>query len=183
MHLLAIDTATGTFSLALYDSENQLEFFVSEEPNKQAENLIPEVEALLARHGLVYDDLDRIAANIGPGSFTGLRIGLAAMKAWELVLDAKMVAVTALEAAALQKGGGDVTLDARRGQAFMQEFDANLQPLSEPQMEDYVGEFDEPANADWLAKVALMKIAAGADLGEIKPLYIRDADAKLPSVK
>lgn len=183
MYLLAIDTATGNFSLALYSDVKRLELFEAREANKQAENLIPEIEALLARHELEYSELNYIAANIGPGSFTGLRIGLAAVKALELVLPFTPIAVTSLEAAALQKGGGEVHLDARRGGAFAQNFDLNLQAISESELIDYIGEFDEPANADFIAQMALHKLKIGAELGEIKPLYIREADAKLPKAE
>ena len=179
--LLAIDTCTGSFSLALFNGMDLLECYVSPEANKQAELLVPEIEALLARHDLDYGDLDFFAANIGPGSFTGLRIGLSALKAWGLVLSAKAIAVTSLEAAAWAKGGGLITLDARRGQAFQQKFDPSAHALSEPAMIDYVGEFDLPANAEAVGRMALWKLECGANLGEIRPLYIRDADAKLPA--
>lgn len=179
--LLAIDTAGGQFSLALFSGGKLLELFVAQESNKQAENLVPEVEALLARHQLSYQQLTHIAANVGPGSFTGLRIGLAAVKAWQLVLPTQAVAVTSLEAAAFVKGGGDVCLDARRGQAFVQKFDANLNALTQLQMVDYVGGFDAPANAEAVGRVVLQKISSGVVEGKISPLYIRDADAKLPA--
>ena len=179
--LLAIDTCTGSFSLALFADDKLLECYVSPEPNKQAELLVPEIEALLARHELDYENLDFFAANIGPGSFTGLRIGLSVVKAWGLVVPATAIAVTSLEAVAYVKGGGDVLLDARRGQAFQQKFDDKLNALSEPVMIDYIGEFDEPTNAEAVGRVALNKLASGANLGEIRPLYIRDADAKLPA--
>jgi tRNA threonylcarbamoyl adenosine modification protein YeaZ len=182
MNLLAIDTAGSNFSLALYQNAEMLEIYISPHANNQAEMLVPEIEALLARHNFGYADLDFFAANVGPGSFTGLRIGLSVVKAWGLVLPAKAIAVTSLEAVAMLKGGGEVVLDARRGQAFQQKFDANLQALSEAELIDYVGEFankfDAPANADWVAKAALHKLATGADLGVIRPLYSREADAK-----
>lgn len=180
-NLLAIDTASGEFSLALYKGDERLEFFNSGEANKQAENLVPEVEAILARHSLEYADLKYVAANIGPGSFTGLRIGLAVVKAWELLLPFTPIAVTSLEAAAMKKGGGEVHLDARRGQVFCQSFDAEMRPLSAPKLFDYDGEFDSVADADWVAKAALHKLKNGAELGRISPLYIRDADAKKPA--
>ena len=179
--LLAIDTCTGSFSLALFAGDDLLECYVSPEANKQAELLVPEIEALLARHNLTYTDLDFFAANIGPGSFTGLRIGLSVVKAWGLVLPARAIAVTSLEAAAWVKGGGEVLLDARRGQAFQQKFDPSLHALSEPAMIDYFGDFDAPASAEAVGRVALDKLASGANLGDIRPLYIREADAKLPS--
>lgn len=179
--LLALDTASQNFSLALFDRHQLLEHFVAKTANRQAEDLIPEIENLLTRHALEYLGLSYIAANIGPGSFTGLRIGLAAVRAWQLVLPVRAIAVSSLEAVALRKAGGIVRLDARRGQAFVQEFDANLQALSAATMVDYVGEFDLPADAEAIGLVALHKLATDADLGKISPLYIREADAKLPA--
>ncbi|PIR31996.1 MAG: tRNA (adenosine(37)-N6)-threonylcarbamoyltransferase complex dimerization subunit type 1 TsaB [Alphaproteobacteria bacterium CG11_big_fil_rev_8_21_14_0_20_44_7] len=181
MKLLAIDTSSQNFSIAIYDSAQQIAYFENDEASKQAEQLIPQIEILLEKKALKYQDLDYIAVNVGPGSFTGLRIGIAAAKGFALALPhLKTIAVTALEATAFAKDGGQIFLDARRGQAYTQEFDANSRPLSEPRLVDYEGDFDEFPNADLIAQLALQKIGKSDIKSELSPLYIRKPDAKLP---
>lgn len=176
--LMAIDTSFGKFSIALYEGEKQIAYFENEEYTKQAEMLVPEIENILAANNLSYQDIEKIACCNGPGSFTGLRIGIAAVKGLELALGIKTIAVSSLEAAAIAQNGGKVYLDAKRGEAYFQEFDNDFNPLSEPQLIEYEGSFSAAPNADLVAKLALAKPNADATL---EPLYIRKPDAKLPS--
>ena len=176
--LMAIDTSFGKFSIALYKGEEQVAYFENEEYTKQAEMLVPEIENILEANNLSYQDLEKIACCIGPGSFTGLRIGIAAVKGLELALGAKTVAVTSLEAVAIAQGGGKIYLDAKRGEAYFQEFDNNFNALSQPQLIEYKGSFSAAPNADLVAKRVLAKPNAVAKLA---PLYLRKPDAKLPS--
>ncbi len=80
MLVLGLDTSESPGSVALFEAG---EFAVERslcEPLRHAECLLPTVEALLEECGKVLDDVDRICVNLGPGSFTGLRIGLATAK-------------------------------------------------------------------------------------------------------
>jgi tRNA threonylcarbamoyladenosine biosynthesis protein TsaB len=93
-----------------------------------AEHLMSELAALLAEAGLTYKDLDRIAVTIGPGSFTGLRVGLATARALGLALKIPVIGASSLLALALtaSKAGhtGSVAalVDARRNQIYGQVF-------------------------------------------------------------
>ena len=143
--------------------------FANSEATKQAEELIPAIESLLKEHNSNYAKLTAIAACIGPGSFTGLRIGLAAAKGLALALNIPLIGVSSLEAA-LYKKQAPVWLDAARGNAYYQK---NMG--SEPEMIEYQGAFDEPASAIEVGYVALLKRE-----GSSEPLYIRPPDAKPP---
>ncbi len=103
-----------------------------------AERLAPLVQEVLAQAGKKISDLDRIAVTVGPGSFTGVRVGLAFARGLAIGQPLKVAGVTTLEAiAAGVVSHADtvrvVLIDARRGQVYGQIFPANgLHPLIEP---------------------------------------------------
>ena len=83
--LLAIDTAAPRLQLALLIGD-RTDTLVEDMAQGQAERLIPAIDELLARNAVTYADLRRIAVTTGPGSFTGLRIGLSAARGFGLAL-------------------------------------------------------------------------------------------------
>lgn len=141
MKILAIDTAHGVCSVAISDGGVVVAAKTDLEPSKQAERLLPTVNQLLLENNLSYAVLGAIAADIGPGSFTGVRIGLAAARGIALATKLPLIGVSSLEALAYQaKLENDyenllVVLDARRGQVYAQNFYKNHH--SEPQMLEY----------------------------------------------
>jgi len=173
MYLLALETAFGKFSLALFRDGKALDSYACEKENEQAELLIPSIEQCLSKNKIKYSDLSAIAVNIGPGSFTGVRIGLAAAKGIALATKAKLIGVSSLEASAYQQGGGKVYLNAQRGQAYFQEFDKDLKALNEPELVTYSGEYSSLPDAKGIGYVAL-----NHESRSTAPLYIRKPDAK-----
>ena len=107
-----------------------------------AERMLPLISELLAEAALSIADIDRIAVTIGPGSFTGTRIGLAAARALKLARNMPMVPFTSLEAIALSpaiecSSAEDlaVAIDAHRGEAYVQIFDGvTREPVMEPRI-------------------------------------------------
>ena len=77
--LLAIDTAAPRLQLALLRGDS-VDTLVEDMPTGQAERIFPAIAELLVRNAATYADLTRIAVTTGPGSFTGLRIGLSAAR-------------------------------------------------------------------------------------------------------
>ena len=121
MLLLTIDTSGKNGGLALVqfeaDSSHTLEV-VALEGGMFSAQLVPQISALLGKHGLAKRDIDGFAVVSGPGSFTGLRVGLAVVKALAEVLQKPICAVSLLEAVALSariEGKVLAALNAGRG--------------------------------------------------------------------
>ena len=128
--LLAIDTSGRIGSLALArvaegNPEVELVEAVPLAGGTFSAQLVPQIAALLAKRGHTKPDLVAFAVVSGPGSFTGLRVGLAAIKALAEVLQKPIAAVSLLEAVASSSHGGRVlaTLDAGRGEVYVGEYE------------------------------------------------------------
>jgi tRNA threonylcarbamoyladenosine biosynthesis protein TsaB len=110
---LAFDTATEVATSALVaDGE------VLGERLSRAQTLLEDVDALLRQGGAHPSDLDALAVGIGPGSFTGVRIGLAAARGLAVALDVPGAGVSTLDALAAGAPGAMPVIDARRREIF-----------------------------------------------------------------
>ncbi|HQW91363.1 MAG TPA: tRNA (adenosine(37)-N6)-threonylcarbamoyltransferase complex dimerization subunit type 1 TsaB, partial [Nitrospira sp.] len=99
-HLLAIDTATAWQSVALLQDDQVLALLEQDAEGSHARSLMGAIDRLLRGAGLSLKDLQALAVSIGPGSFTGLRVGLATMLGFRAVLGTPIVTVPTLEAMA-----------------------------------------------------------------------------------
>jgi tRNA threonylcarbamoyladenosine biosynthesis protein TsaB len=186
--LLAIDTAAPRLALAVLRDNDRIDSLVEDMATGQAERLFPAIDELLTRATITYKDLTRVAVSTGPGSFTGLRIGLSAARGLGLALNIPVVGVPSLFALSLaaQCDPVAVLLDAKRGEAYFQTFsgpgipigDAALLPMDEARRL-------VPTNAATITSplvdiAALARFAATAEAADYPPeaAYIRDADAK-----
>ena len=174
MYLLAFETAFGKFSISLFRDGKPVDNFTCEKENEQAELLIPSIEEILNRNKIKYSDISTIAVGIGPGSFTGVRIGLAAAKGLALATKAKLIGISSLQASAYKQNGGKVYLNAQRGQAYFQEFDKNSQPITQPELITYTGPYSPLPDAISIAYIATHEPRTTNH----EPLYIRKPDAK-----
>src|SRR5690625_2029506 len=123
--LLAIDTALNAGSIALFEDGVIVASTYVSAPRRQAELLAPSIKSLLALLGWSPSQLDVIAVSAGPGSYTGVRIGLSTAKGLAFAVDADIVAVSTLEGlahAALAFASEDdlivPCIDARRADVF-----------------------------------------------------------------
>jgi len=129
MLILAIDTSWkhGSLALARGDAASfELLETASLTGGAFSAELVPQIAAVLARRNLHKHEIDGFAAVSGPGSFTGLRVGLAAIKGLVEVLKKPIATVSVLEALAIASGvSGRVfaALDAQRGEVFLGEYD------------------------------------------------------------
>lgn len=125
--VLAFDTSFGPVSAALATLDGKLlAGAAAENPaGKQAETLPPLVAKLFADEGARFEAVERIVVTVGPGAFTGVRVGLAFAKGLRLATGAQILGVTTLECLGRQAqdkyGGVDVgvVLDAKRGEVFL----------------------------------------------------------------
>mgnify|MGYP000345581531 CR=1 FL=1 len=126
MNILAVDTAGKTAGVALLQDDRLLYEVYLDGGMTHSETLMPMIDSCLKMCGLTCADIDLYAVNAGPGSFTGLRIGLAAVKGLAFPRETLCAPVSTLEAlAAAHTGEGTVlcALDARRAQVYSAAFD------------------------------------------------------------
>lgn len=184
---LAIDTAAPRLQLALCVG-NRLDVLSEDMAQGQAERLFPALDELLRRNGRTYADLTRIAVTTGPGSFTGLRIGLSAARGLGLALGIPVLGIPSLTAISLNLAAGPVAvlLDARRDEAYFQRFAAPGSPIAAPLLLPMrearlrVGADDQLLETPYAAIGAMARLAAQLPPADYPPeaAYIRDADAK-----
>ena len=113
MLTLAFDTTTEATTTALVDDEEVLG-----ERTTRAVRLLEDVDALLRQAGAHPRELERLAVGIGPGSFTGVRLGLAAARGLALALDLSVAGVSTLDALSAGAPGAVPVIDAKRREVF-----------------------------------------------------------------
>ncbi|MBX5156312.1 tRNA (adenosine(37)-N6)-threonylcarbamoyltransferase complex dimerization subunit type 1 TsaB [Rhizobium sp. NZLR8] len=209
MIVLALDTAGVDCAAAVYDSgRNTMLGEASDMIGKgHAEHLIDIVDRALDQAGLALSHIDRIAVTIGPGSFTGIRVGVAAARGFALSLNVPAVGVTTLEVMASAQREKTphrpvlAAMDAKRGEIYLQAFSSDGSSLDAPRAlsvaeaqafaRDFDGEITGSAtpllkagaggdhnNSFPISVVARLGAAASLDAGKPKPLYLRGPDAK-----
>jgi tRNA threonylcarbamoyladenosine biosynthesis protein TsaB len=115
---LAFDTATAVATSALVDTGSNGHLEVLGERVSRAQTLLEDVDALLRQGGAHPSELDRLAVGVGPGSFTGIRIGLAVARGLALSLDLPGSGVSTLAALAAGAPGALPVVDAKRREVF-----------------------------------------------------------------
>ncbi|MBI4968596.1 MAG: tRNA (adenosine(37)-N6)-threonylcarbamoyltransferase complex dimerization subunit type 1 TsaB [Rhodospirillales bacterium] len=138
MRILALDAATSACSVALVEDGRVLAHRLKVMERGQAEALMPMLADALDETGLAVADFDRIAATVGPGAFTGIRIGLAAARGLCLASGKPFFGLTTTRAVAggvfadERPGMTLVTVvEAKRAELFGQLFSPDLEPLGE----------------------------------------------------
>ncbi len=122
MNLLALETSTEACSVAVWrDGEVFERFEVA--PRRHAELALPWADALLAEAGIARPHLDAIAVGIGPGAFTGVRLGVSLAQGMALALDVPAIGISTLATLALRAGAGEganvlAAIDARMGEVY-----------------------------------------------------------------
>jgi len=126
LSILAIDTATQVSSVAVLKEGRLLAELTMQGKLTHSETLLPHIEQVLKMAAVAKEELTGIAVSNGPGSFTGLRIGLAAAKAMSYVLGIPLVGVSTLQALAYQLPAPGIRvmclLDAQKGNAYVESY-------------------------------------------------------------
>jgi tRNA threonylcarbamoyladenosine biosynthesis protein TsaB len=204
--LLAFDTATPRVTVAIADGATVLAEHRSEETMRHGEQLAPLIEQTLADAGVDRSALSAIAVGVGPGPFTGLRVGLVTARTLGYVLDVPVHGVCTLDvlaAEAVASGTVDapftVATDARRKEVYLASYDGSGRRLAGPEVarpddvatgwpvvgpgaELYPHAFPHGRapllpSAGWLARVVATTLAEGGTPLPPEPLYLRRPDA------
>jgi tRNA threonylcarbamoyladenosine biosynthesis protein TsaB len=135
--ILNIDTALDTASVCLSEDGNELQLSHSENQKDHASWLHTEIAGLLQKSGKTIKDLNAVAISIGPGSYTGLRVGLAAAKGFCYALNIPLITANSLQVIALAAKEDAIDMicpliDARRMEVFTALYDKNLQEKRSP---------------------------------------------------
>lgn len=163
MRVLALETASSACSVALWcDGEVVVRRFEAM-VRGHAERLVPMIAEVLVEAGQPADAVDRLAVTVGPGAFTGLRVGLATARGLALATGRPLVGVTTFEAIGHALGPRPgcrrsvlVVVESRRAELFLQLFDAGLTPRGEPRL------LSPEACARWLPAGPLLVAGCGA---------------------
>src|SRR5512145_2479617 len=139
--LLAFDTATPAVTVALYDGQQVVAERTTVDAMRHGELLAPSISEVLAEAGLVRQDLTALAVGVGPGPFTGLRVGLMTARTLAAVLEIPVYGVCTLDvlaAAAVETGtvAGPfhVATDARRKEVYWASYDSEGTRLDGPEV-------------------------------------------------
>lgn len=209
MIVLGLDTCLTACSVAVLDGGRLLAHRSEVMARGHQERLAPMAQAAMSEAGLSFNGLERIGVTVGPGSFTGLRVGVAFAKGLACALSIPAAGVGTLEALAAQgRGLVAAALDARRDQFYLQLFDEG-RPLMAPELLP-IGQaaarlvelgLGRPlalvgSGAPLLAAAApgatvltpegcdardVARLAASRPPAPLRPLYLRAPDAKLPA--
>ncbi|KQZ75335.1 tRNA (adenosine(37)-N6)-threonylcarbamoyltransferase complex dimerization subunit type 1 TsaB [Nocardioides sp. Root151] len=204
--LLAFDTASPQVTVALAEGDDVLAELRSEQSMKHGEQLAPLIEAVLAQAGAVRQDVTAIAVGVGPGPFTGLRVGLVTARTLGFVLEVPVYGVCSLDVLAVEAvavGAVDqpfvVATDARRKEVYWAPYDESGARLDEPQVSrpsdvatamPVVGEGAALYPESFPTSVGPQRPGAGwlavavaderVELLDPEPLYLRRPDAVMP---
>ncbi len=136
MNVLGLDSATEACSAAIWRDNTIVAQRFETMRRGHAEVLMPLVEDVMHQAGLAFSAIDLIVTTVGPGGFTGLRIGLASARALALAGRIPIIGVTTLEAVAHAQSLPDkpflIALDSKRSDIYVQLFDSDKRPVGKP---------------------------------------------------
>jgi tRNA threonylcarbamoyladenosine biosynthesis protein TsaB len=180
--ILALDTTSERASLALRRDGVTLAELAIPSSEGYAHLIFQAIASLLSNAGVHLHEIDCFAAASGPGSFTGVRVGLAAVKGLAAALDKPVAGISNLRALA-SFGNLRPVIDARRGEVYTAVYDAELRLVSPETVGPFPGLPITPSSDNLAAAVALCAELDGPvgwqDPGALDANYVRRADAEL----
>ena len=193
--ILALDTAADSISVAIIHNKKVLAHQYQQMERGQGEALIPMIEEVIKATGCDFKAFSKVAVSVGPGSFTGVRIGLATARGIGLALNIPVIGITSFEASVFGLSGKVLSvLDTKRGDFFTQTFQDGT-PIEEPiiRNEAEIQKLNPPAmtgiKLDNLINIPILKspyepaVAVGlcslTKEGAAEPLYLREADVSI----
>ncbi|GAA4904736.1 tRNA (adenosine(37)-N6)-threonylcarbamoyltransferase complex dimerization subunit type 1 TsaB [Streptomyces coeruleoprunus] len=208
MLLLAMDTATPAVTVALHDGESVVARSSQVDARRHGELLLPAVHRVLREAGLKLDAVTDVVVGVGPGPYTGLRVGLVTAATFASALGVPVHGLCTLDGLAYASGLDEpfvVATDARRKEVYWARYDDAGTRVTEPSVDRPADIADRVAGlpavgagarlyaevfpdardpehqaAEALAALAAERLAAGERLLEPRPLYLRRPDAQVP---
>ena len=183
MNILCIDTTTEYIVIALQKDEKS-DFFISEKGCKKHNSIIlSTIDEFLDKNGLKIGDIDVFGVSVGPGSFTGIRVGVATMNAFSLALNKKLVSVTTLELP-VEKDKVMTLLDCKHDNFYCGIFDGGKEEylaLNKSEIDAYPYEkiYMEGTYPKELLAKCLAKIEKGEYVSQAKPFYVKKSSAEI----
>lgn len=208
MLLLAVDTATPAVTAALHDGNSVVAESSRVDARRHGELLLPAIDRVLAEAGVKLDAVTAVVAGVGPGPYTGLRVGLVTASTFGSALGVPVYGLCTLDGLAYASGLEEpfvVATDGRRKEVYWARYESARGRVSEPAVDRpadiaeqvaglpavgagallYPETFPdargpEHVSAGALAALAAEKLAAGDDFLPPLPLYLRRPDAQVP---
>ena len=134
MKILVCDTSNSTCCAGVYEDGREIAYKLSREKKTHSETFMPLVHEVMEQAGITHAELDAYAVTVGPGSFTGVRIGLAAVKAMALAAGKGCIPVSSTEA--LARSVDNVTAARKEDTLIVPAFDARNNRVFAQAMED-----------------------------------------------
>jgi tRNA threonylcarbamoyl adenosine modification protein YeaZ len=185
--ILAADTSLPLLSVALTRDDAVLGAVILEGKGSRNEKLLPAIDWLLSEAGVDRQQVDLFATTRGPGSFTGVRIGLATMQGLAMALGKRVCAMSTHEAIAPERGRVTIVDDAGRGEFYVSQFNDGVE-VQPPHLGTPSGEILRVADFLQHGNVALSCARRAAAIerrgdGErhrdVTPIYVRLAEAEV----
>ncbi|MEV6106241.1 tRNA (adenosine(37)-N6)-threonylcarbamoyltransferase complex dimerization subunit type 1 TsaB [Streptomyces sp. NPDC051940] len=209
MLLLALDTATPAVTTALHDGESVVAASHQVDARRHGELLLPAVDRVLAEAGRRLTEVTDIVVGVGPGPYTGLRVGLVTADTFGAALGVRVHGLCTLDGIAYAAGLTEpfvVATDARRKEVYWARYADSRTRITEPAVDrpahiagevaglpvagagaelypDVFPDARPPAHqsAAALASLAVERLARGEELLPPRPLYLRRPDAQVPA--
>ena len=177
MKILGIDTSSSSLSVAVMDDDLLKGEFTLNHKLTHSEQMMPLLDSLLSHLELKMSDIDLIGVSVGPGSFTGIRIGVAAANAMAMALDIPVVGISSLEAMAYTAGETAYTIvstfDAQRDRFYFNAYRFEDSELKALETEDVLEKEDLIKKLESYDKVLLLGDAVF--INEELPLNVKKA--------
>ncbi len=177
MKILGIDTSSSSLSVAVMDDDLLKGEFTLNHKLTHSEQMMPLLDSLLSHLELKMSDIDLIGVSVGPGSFTGIRIGVAAANAMAMALDIPVVGISSLEAMAYTAGETAYTIvstfDAQRDRFYFNAYRFEDSELKALEAEDVLEKEDLIKKLESYDKVLLLGDAVF--INEELPLNVKKA--------
>lgn len=181
MKILAIDTSASAIGIGIYDGAYHTKI-TTPDPKSHNKTLLAEIDDFCQELGTSVQDMDYYGVVVGPGSFTGIRIGVATVNAFAMATKKKVVEMTSLEVLA---GDSDkmVLLDCKHNNYYVGFFlgesvQYKCMKKEETEAVDLIKVYVEDTYPEKMLKTALEKIERGETVNRAKPFYIKSSSAE-----